>query len=60
MGAAELPVSRRPHTMSAAAEKRLATVPAVKARVMVEGEDTAKVELYANDIAQLLERSLRS
>jgi phosphoglucosamine mutase len=31
-----------------------------KARVMVEGEDTAKVELYANDIAQLLERSLRS
>jgi len=31
-----------------------------KARVMVEGENTAKVELYANDIAQLLERSLRS
>jgi phosphoglucosamine mutase len=31
-----------------------------KARVMVEGEDKAKVELYANDIAQLLERSLRS
>jgi len=31
-----------------------------KARVMVEGEDTVKVELYANDIAQLLERSLRS
>jgi len=27
---------------------------------MVEGENTAKVELYANDIAQLLERSLRS
>jgi hypothetical protein len=36
MGAAELPVSRRPHTMSAAAEKRLATVPAVKASVMVD------------------------
>lgn len=31
-----------------------------KARVMVEGEDKARVELYANDIAQLLERSLRS
>ncbi|MDP2848645.1 MAG: phosphoglucosamine mutase [Humidesulfovibrio sp.] len=31
-----------------------------KARVMVEGEDKAKVEQYAGDIAQLLERSLRS
>ncbi|MBI5519320.1 MAG: phosphoglucosamine mutase [Desulfovibrio sp.] len=31
-----------------------------KARVMVEGEDTARVAQYANDIAQLLERCLRS
>ena len=31
-----------------------------KARVMVEGEDKPKVEQYANDIAEILTRSLRS
>ncbi len=31
-----------------------------KARVMVEGEDKTRVETYANDIAMLLERCLRS